>query len=61
MISIPLQDSDPDVWIDLAGVFALTFQRGRYGRSIDYTETPALSLSPAELEWVRQVASAARG
>jgi hypothetical protein len=61
IIPIPLQDPDPDVWIDLAAVFALTFQRGRYERSIDYTATPALSLSPAEREWVRQVASAARG
>src|SRR5262249_34973003 len=61
VIPISLQDPDPDLWIDLAGVFALTFQRGRYGRSIDYTPTPALSLSQAELEWVRQLASAPRG
>lgn len=59
-IPIPLHDPDPDVRIDLAAVFALTFQRGRYGRSIDYTATPTLSLSPTEREWVRQVASAAR-
>jgi hypothetical protein len=61
VIPISLQDPDPDLWIDLAGVFALTFQRGRYVRSIDYTLTPALSLSQAELEWVRQLASAPRG
>ena len=61
VIPIPLQDPDPDVWIDLAAIFARTFQRGRYERSIDYTAKPALSLSPAELAWVRQVASGARG
>src|SRR5262249_31971964 len=60
-IPIPLQDPDPDVWVDLAGVYALTFQRGRYGRSIDYTLAPELSLSPTELQWVRQEASKARG
>jgi hypothetical protein len=61
VIPIPLQDPDPEVWINLAELFALNFQRGRYGRSIDYAATPALSLSPAEREWVRQLASAARG
>jgi hypothetical protein len=61
VIPILLQDPDPDVWIDLAGIFSLSFQRGRYDRSIDYTKTPTLSLPPAELDWVRQVASAARG
>lgn len=60
VIPIPLQDPDPEVWIDLAGIFALTFQRGRYDRSMDYGATPSLSLPRAELEWVRQVASAAR-
>ncbi len=60
-IPIPLQEPDPDVRIDLAAVFAQTFQRGRYGRSIDYTAIPSLSLSPAEGEWVRQLASTARG
>jgi hypothetical protein len=61
VIPIPLQDPDPDVWIDLAAVFALTYQRGRYRRWIDYNARPALSLSPAELEWVRQLATAASG
>jgi hypothetical protein len=60
-VPIPLQGPDPDVWVDLAGVYALTFQRGRYGRSIDYTLVPQLSLSPAELQWVRQEASKPRG
>ncbi len=60
-LPIPLQDPDPNVWINLAELFALNFQRGRYRRSIDYTATPTLSLSPTEREWVRQVASVAGG
>jgi hypothetical protein len=60
VIPIPLQDPDPDVWIDLAAVFALAFKRGRYDRAIDYAAVPALSLPRAELEWVRQVAAVAK-
>jgi hypothetical protein len=36
-IPIPLRTPDPDVWVNLAEVFALTFERGRYARSIDYS------------------------
>ena len=60
VIPIPLQVPDPDVWIDLAAIFARSFERGRYERSIDYTEAPALSLPPADLDWVRRTASVAR-
>jgi hypothetical protein len=60
ILPIPLLPPDPDARVDLAGVFTLTFQRGRYGRSIDYAAAPILALSPAELDWVRQVAAAGR-
>jgi hypothetical protein len=35
-IPIPLKGPDPDIWIALAEVFATTYDRGRYARSIDY-------------------------
>ena len=61
VIPIPLLPPDPDARVDLAGVFAITFQRGRYRRSIDYAVAPVPALSPAEWEWVRQTVAAARG
>ena len=35
-IPIPLLPPDPDVWFDLAAVFATTYERGRYRGSVDY-------------------------
>ena len=46
-IPIPLLSPDPDVWIDLGAVFRTTYERGRYGRSLDYTEPPPISLDAA--------------
>jgi hypothetical protein len=39
-IPIPLRSPDPAVWLDLSAVFALTYERGRYARSVDYTQPP---------------------
>jgi hypothetical protein len=50
-IPIPLRRPDPAVWIDLAAVFAITYERGRYARSIDYTQPPPISLRGDELTW----------
>ena len=35
-IPIPLLAPDPDIVLDLGGVFAMAYERGRYGRLIDY-------------------------
>src|SRR5262249_7826148 len=51
-IPIPLRAPDPAVWTDLAAVFAVAYERGRYARSIDYTHPPAVSLRGEELTWV---------
>jgi len=53
-IPIPLRDPDPAVWIDLAAVFAITYERGRYARSIDYTQPPPISLRGDDLTWVTE-------
>jgi hypothetical protein len=50
-IPIPLLPPDPAVWIDLAAVFAITYERGRYARSIDYTQPPQVSLRGEDLTW----------
>jgi hypothetical protein len=53
-LPIPLLPPDPDVWIDLAALFRATYERGRYGRSIDYTAPPPVALDPARLAWVTE-------
>jgi hypothetical protein len=50
-IPIPLRSPDPQIWIDLAAVFAITYERGRYARSIDYTQPPPISLRGDDLTW----------
>lgn len=39
-LPIPLLPPDPDITIDYAAVFALTYERGRYARSLDYRTLP---------------------
>ncbi len=53
-IPIPLLHPDPDAWIDLGAVFRTTYERGRYGRSIDYTAPPPVALDRARLAWVTE-------
>jgi hypothetical protein len=53
-IPIPLRPPDAAVWIDLAAVFAITYERGRYAPSIDYTQPPPISLRGDDLSWARE-------
>ena len=55
-IPIPLEDPDPDVFLDLAEVFALAYQRGRYARLINYNRPLDLPLHPQDKEWAEKVA-----
>ena len=55
-IPIPLEDPDPDVFLDLAEVFALAYQRGRYARLIHYDRPLDLPLHPQDKEWAEMVA-----
>ncbi len=57
-IPIPLLPPDPDIWIDLAAVFATTYERGRYGRSIDYAAPPSVRLDAERMTWVMEQARA---
>ena len=51
VIPIPLLAPDPDIPLDLAGLFALAYERGRYARSLDYAAKLDVPLSPADLAW----------
>lgn len=55
-IPIPLEDPDPDVFLDLAEVFALAYQRGRYARLINYNRPLDLPLHPQDKVWAEKVA-----
>jgi hypothetical protein len=49
-IPVPLKAPDLDVWIALGEVFAITYDRGRYGRSIDYSLPPPPGMNPERLK-----------
>jgi Protein of unknown function (DUF4058) len=53
-LPIPLLPPDPDVWIDLGALFATTYRRGRYDRSVDYSQPPPIKLDTARLAWAMQ-------
>ena len=59
MIPVPLSKPDPDVVADLGSVFNTAYDRGRYGRLIDYGGTPAALRSHASRAWVQMTARSA--
>lgn len=59
-IPIPLSGSDPDVFLDLATVFARAYERGRYGRLIDYSAPPSIVKKAADRAWAARVVRSRR-
>ena len=59
VIPVPLLDPDPAYPLDLGAMFRLTYDRGRYERSIDYTADPPAFLRPEDRDWAREVARTA--
>jgi hypothetical protein len=57
-LPIPLRPPDPEVWLNLAEVFALTYERGRYARSVDYASPVAFALSDEDRSWAAQAVRA---
>jgi hypothetical protein len=53
-IPIPLADPDADVPLDLAAVFAQTYDDARYDDSVDYSAPLALPLAPEDLGWLEE-------
>jgi hypothetical protein len=56
---IPLLSPDPPIRIDLGAAFSLTYDRGRYARSIDYTAPPHPALTEEDQAWAMETARAA--
>jgi hypothetical protein len=60
VIPVPLLDPDPAYTLDLGAMFRLTYDRGRYERSIDYVADPPAFLRPEDRDWARDIARAAQ-
>jgi hypothetical protein len=52
---VPLKAPDADIAVDLAAAFAVAFGRGRYAKSINYDEPPAVKLAAEKLTWAGEV------
>lgn len=59
VIPVPLIPPYSDVQIDLSGVFATAFERGRYHRRLKYRNAPLAPIRPESAQWVRALAGAA--
>ena len=57
-VPVPLLAPDPDVWLDLAELFATAYERGRYARLIDYQAPLPLPLAPEDRAWAEELARA---
>ena len=55
-LPVPLRLPDPDVWINLAVVFATAYERGRFGRRIDYQSPVPLLVRNEDTAWIRATA-----
>jgi hypothetical protein len=60
-LPIPLKAPDEDVLLDLDAIFIITYERGRYARSIDYDAPLGLSLSPEDRLWAETLAKSWKG
>jgi hypothetical protein len=58
-IPVPLEPPDADVAVDLAALLATAYERGSYGRLIDYARPVDLPLRPEDKEWAEALGRAA--
>ena len=55
-IPVPLSAPDPDVVIELAPLYAMAYDRGRYARLVRYCDPLDLPLAPDDRSWAEAVA-----
>jgi len=58
-LPVPLLKPDRDVLVDLGAVFATAYERGKFGRSIDYKAELAMPLEEGKTRWAQERARAA--
>ena len=56
-IPVPLKAPDPDIVVDLQGVFETAYDRGRYAKELSYDKPPRIRLDKRAAAWVKQVTS----
>lgn len=56
-VAVPLRPGEPDVLLDLAGVFARCYDTGAYAYRVDYTRPPDPPLPPEEAAWAQALLS----
>jgi hypothetical protein len=54
-LPIPLRDPDPDLLIDLGAVFTTAYDRGRFGRRLNYLGPLPVRLPARDKSWVQSV------
>jgi hypothetical protein len=54
VLPVPLRAPDPDISIDLQTVFELTYERGRYARSVRYDQPLGGEYSEEDAAWIRE-------
>ncbi len=59
-IPIPLLCGTADITLDLAEIFATTYERGRYARLIDYALSPSTMRRPEDRAWSEKLARRGR-
>jgi len=59
-IPIPLLKPDQDIVIDLAEVFSIAYERGRYAKSVNYGAPLGLSLDATRAQWAAERAIAVK-
>ena len=57
-LPVPLRAPDPDVFIDLAGVLATAYERGRFGRRLPYRGALPTFLPERCRPWVESILTA---
>jgi hypothetical protein len=54
-LPVPLRDPDADITVDLAEVFTTAYERGRFGRRINYQGAPPAALNDEDRRWAAAV------
>jgi hypothetical protein len=61
VVRVPLDDPDPDVFLDLQPMVEAIYARSRYGRSIDYSRALAPPLGAEDAAWLAGQIQARQG
>ncbi|MBI2949149.1 MAG: DUF4058 family protein [Verrucomicrobia bacterium] len=60
VIRVPLRRGERDAALDLQELVNQSYERGRYGRKIDYTQPPDPPMPPEDWTWAQGILAAGR-